>query len=367
MKIEFAFQPGQWPFWLALAAGVLALIYFLLSRADAFRAGRLHAFVEAHLAPRLLEGYDARLQRPLRWCILAGTAFLMLAFAQPKWGQGVLALGREGRDVLILLDTSESMNAANPAPTRLAKARQKIESLVEGLPADRVGLIAFSGSAVVSCPLTLDHAHFKNALLGVDTNTIDEEGTNIEAALNTAAQVFEEDAKKSGEDSRQSRAIVLISDGEQVSGDAIARAAALKDIASVYVIGIGDPNGALVNYPEYNMYHEVRQGLPTPSERQHLSTLDEESLARIATEGQGTYVRVTPDNSDVDVLLKAFESLSSRAVSGDLRFNLLNRYQWPLSVAVAFFALEGLWIVLMAPIRHWWLRRQHAREGSAHA
>jgi Ca-activated chloride channel family protein len=365
MKIEFAFQPGQWPLWVALGVGVLALIYFLLARADAFRARRLHAFVEAHLAPRLLEGYDVRLQRPLRWCILLGTAFLLLAFAQPKWGQGILALGREGRDVLILLDTSESMNAANPAPTRLAKARQKIESLIEELPADRVGLVAFSGSAVVSCPLTLDHAHLKNALLGVDTNTIDEEGTNIEAALNTAARVFQEDAEKSGEDSRQSRAIVLISDGEQVSGDAVARAAALKDIASVYVIGIGDPNGALVNYPEYNMYHESRGGLPTPSERQHLSKLDETSLGRIATEGQGMYVRVTPDNTDVGLLLQAFEGLSSRAVSGDLRFNLVNRYQWPLAVAIAFFAMEGLWLVLMAPVRHWWLRRQLAREVAA--
>lgn len=364
MKIEFAFPTGQWPLWLALACGAVALVYWLLWRADAARARRLHAFVEAHLAPRVLEGYSARLQRPLRWCAVGGTAFLLLALAQPKWGQGVLALGREGRDVLVLLDTSESMNAANPAPSRMAKAHQKIESLLEELPADRVGLVAFSGGAVLSCPLTLDHAHFTNAMLGVDTNTIDKEGTDIEAALETAASVFREDAEKSGEDAPSSRAVVLISDGEQVSGDAVAKAAALKDVATVHVIGIGDPNGAIVNYPQYNMQYGVA---PRGRDLQHVSRLDEDTLSRLAAATGGTYVRVTPDNSDIATISAALNALSSRAVSGDLRFNLVNRYQWPLALAIACFAFEGLWLVLMAPVRAWWIRRRAPVEEAARA
>jgi len=362
MSLQFAFPNGQWPLWFALGVGVLIALHFALRYLDSLRERRLHAFVEAKLAPRLLEGYDHRLRRPLHWALMVGVAALLLAFAQPQWGQGVVNMGREGRDILVLLDTSESMNAANPAPTRLAKARQKVESLLERLPGDRVGLIAFSGGTALSCPLTLDHAHLRNALLNVDTNTIDEEGTNIEAALNTAAETFQEEAERTGEDTRQSRAILLISDGEQVAGDAIAKAKELGAVATVCVLGIGDPNGAQVEYPNFNL----RYGAVPPNRAPHLSKLDEESLAKIATEGQGTYVRATADDRDVEHIVSAMQSLSSRAVSGELRFNLVNRYQWPLAVAVLCFMLEGLWLVLMPYARDRWQRRQRAKEDIAY-
>lgn len=362
MSFGFAFPNGQLPLWIALGAVVVGLCYYVLHRMDLARAARLHRFVEASLAPRLLEGYDVRLQRPLRWCALLGLVFLLIAFAQPKWGQGMLALGREGRDVLILLDTSESMNAPNPAPTRLVKARQKIESLIERLPGDRIGLVAFSGGSSLACPLTLDHAHFRNALTNVDTDTIDEEGTNIADAMATAEKTFAEDAKKGGDESKSSRAIVLISDGEQLSGDAVDKARALSGVASIYVLGIGDPNGAMVPYPQYNLAHGS-----VPNDRSpHLSKLDEETLAKIATEGQGVYVRATPDNADIDHLAQGMQSLSSRAVEGELRFNLVDRYQWPLAVAIACFAMEGLWLVLLPTVRVWWLRRRREREESAY-
>lgn len=363
MSFQFAFPNSQWPIWL-LVGGVLLLgLHLGLRRFDVLRARRLHAFVESALAPRLLEGYDARLHRPLRWLALLGSAFLLLALAQPKWGQGLLSLGREGRDILILLDTSESMNAANPAPTRLAKAQQKIESLLERIPGDRVGLVAFSGGSALSCPLTLDHAHFKNALMGVDTDSIEEEGTNIADALDTAANTFQEDAAKSKEDSHQSRAVVLISDGEQVSGDAVDKARAIgANTASIYVLGIGDPNGALVSFPQLNF----QMGAAPRNMSPHLSKLDEETLGKIASEGQGMYVRATPDDSDVDKITGALESLTSRAVSGELRFNLVDRYQWPLGVAILCFALEGLWLVLMPTVRDWWARRLRAREEAVH-
>lgn len=362
MSFQFAFPMGQWPVWAGLGVVCLVALHLGLRYLDGLRDKRLHAFVEAALAPRLLEGFDHRLRRPLHWLLMVGLAALLLAFAQPQWGQGVIALGREGRDVLVLLDTSESMNAANPAPSRLAKARQKIESLLDQLPGDRVGLIAFSGGTALSCPLTLDHAHLRNALLAVDTNTIDEEGTNIEAALQAAADTFQEEAERSGEDNRQSRAVILISDGEQVSGDAIAKAQALGKMATVCVLGIGDPNGALVEYPNFNL----RYGAEPPNRAPHLSKLDEDSLAKVATEGQGTYVRATSDDRDVDHIVSAMQSLSSRAVSGELRFNMVNRYQWPLAVALLSFMLEGLWLVLMPLVRDRWSRRRRAKEDIAY-
>lgn len=362
MSLQFAFPFGSWPLWLALGVACLVLLHLGLRHLDKLRDRRLHAFVEAKLAPRLLEGYDHRLRRPLHWLLLVGTAALLLAFAQPKWGQGLVNIGREGRDVLVLLDTSESMNAVNPAPSRLAKARQKIESLLERLPGDRVGLIAFSGGTVLSCPLTLDHAHLRNALLAVDTNTIDLEGTNIASALNTAAETFRDEAERSDSESRSARAVVLISDGEQVSGDAISAAKALGEMATVCVMGLGDPNGAQVEYPRFNL----RYGAQPPNPAPHLSKLDEDTLMKVATEGQGTYVRATADDRDVEHIVTALSALSSRAVSGELRFNLVNRYQWPLAVAVLAFMLEGLWLVLIPTVRDRLARRRRAKEDIAY-
>ena len=110
----------------------------------------------------------------------------------------------------------------------------------------------------------------------------------------------------------------------------------------------------------------LRYGAVPPSRAPHLSKLDEESLAKIATEGQGTYVRATADDRDVEHIVSAMQSLSSRAVSGELRFNLVNRYQWPLAVAVLCFMLEGLWLVLMPYARDRWQRRQRAKEDIAY-
>lgn len=139
---------------------------------------------------------------------------------------------------------------------RLAKARQKIESLLERLPGIRIGLVAFSGGSALSCPLTLDHAHFKNALLAVDTNTIDEEGTNIADALALAKQTFQEDVEKGGEDNKQSRAVLLISDGEQISGDAVSQRviSARWPQSMFWALAI---RCVIANYPEWNRANRV--------------------------------------------------------------------------------------------------------------
>jgi len=361
--IAFAFRSGQLPLWALVGVALLAGIVWLLRRLDRVREARLHRFVESGLAPRLLEGYDARLRRPLFWFTLLGAAMLLLTFAQPHWGQSFIPISKSGRDILFLLDLSESMNAANPAPSRLVKARQKIESLIERMPADRVGLVAFSGNAALQCPLTLDHGFFRSILDAVDTDTLTEEGTDIEAAFDEAQRVFEEDVKEYGAENREGRAIVLISDGEQVSGDAVTAARRAGSDAAIYVMGIGDPNGAVIAYPELNR----AQGVAGRDMSPHLSKLDEETLAKIATESGGIYVRATPDDSDVARLTREMENLAARAVSGEVRFSMVNRYRWPLTLAFACFALEGLWLVLLPHVRQWRMTRAASQNGEQDA
>jgi len=363
MDVRFAFPLSQLPIWLAVGLAGVAALFLALRALEARRRQRLGRFVEAKLAPRLLAGYDARVRRPLFWLTVLGFAFLGLAFAQPRWGQSWQDVDRGSRDVLLLVDTSESMNAVNPLPNRLERARQEVQALLELCPSDRFGLIPFSGNAVVQCPLTLDHAYLRSVLKGMNTDMLSEEGTDIAAALWLAADTFEADAEQSGGGEAYNRAIVLISDGEQVSGDAVAMAREIAEYATIYVIGIGDPEGAEVVFPQW-MKSRVR----VPGEETHLSKLAEDTLSEVALRGGGIYVRSKADTEDVAALTSAMENLRARAVEGELRFRQVNRYRWPLAAAFALLAAEGLWVVLMPVIRRRWTepRRARAKEEAAH-
>jgi len=361
MDVRFAFPLSQWPWWLLGGCGIVGVLALGLHLLEGRRQARLYRFVEASLAPRLLVDYDAAVRRPLFWLPVIGLAMLALSLAQPHWGSSWVEVTRGGRDILVLLDTSESMNAEDPSPSRLERARQKIESMLELCPADRFGLVAFSGDAVLQCPFTLDHAYFRAVLRALSTDSVSLEGTNIAAALHEAAKVFEEDVRGDGEDGRHARAILLLSDGEQGIGDAVRAAGRLGRYAGLYVIGIGSPQGAVVTFPDWLGEY----GRPVEAGTEHLSPLDEESLIAVAEAGQGVYVRTTPHNADVNHLHQEWETLSARAVSGELRFRLVNRYRWPLCAAALCFAGEGLWLVLMPITRRRRMRRNARLEREA--
>jgi Ca-activated chloride channel family protein len=349
--MQSLFSQDQWQFWLPAALAALAALAWILRWYERRRKLRLHRVVEAQLAPRLLYGYDARVRQPLFWLTLLGVAALLAALAQPRWGETWVEVEKRSRDVLVLLDVSESMNAPDPKPTRLQRARQKIESLVEMAPADRFGLIAYAGASELQCPLTLDHNYFRAVLDAVDTNTLSAEGTDLAAALREAVAVFEEDAK-SGQGGEGSRAILIVSDGEVVSGSTVQAAARAREVADVFALAIGSEEGATVMRPDW-----MRNAMGGATERTHHSTLDAATLQGVVSASDG-FTMLTGDNSDIARLFGQFDSLSARSVSGTLRERMTNRYQWPLALAMVCFAGEGLWIVLMPHLRTWRMRKR---------
>ncbi len=357
MNIQFAISPAQAPLWIGVSIVLLVLTFLGLRWSDRRRRARLAALIDASLAPRLLEGYSERIRRPLAWLTILGLVALMLTFAQPRWGRSWVNVARQSRDILVLLDTSESMNAQNPLPTRLERARQKVQSLLDLCPGDRFGLIAFSGEAATEVPLTLDLNYYRASLNTITTDTLSIEGTDITAALREARRVFDEDAKKSGKEGVNSRIVIIVTDGEQTSGDDLAEAAKMRDYATVYVLGIGDPKGATVTFPAW-MQRYTRL---SEDQKTHVSRLDEENLKKLATDSGGAYARISPDDSDVKFIREELEKVQSRAASDKMRYNLINRYRWPLGAALFCFMAEGLWVVLMPWIRAYRLRREGAR------
>ena len=361
--MDFGFVlPYKELIWWALAAvAALAGIYAVLRGLERFRMRRLERFIELKLAPRLFFGHDDRLRRPFLWLPLLGFVFGSIALAQPHWGRSWEEVHRRSHDVLIVLDISESMRAENPLPNRLERAKQKLFAILDRSPGDRFGLIAFSGTAETMCPLTLDKGYFRSVLSAVDTDSISMEGTDIAAALNKCVEIFKELDKESEGSRESSRSILLISDGESVSGDAIAAAKIAGSYARVFVIGVGDPDGTLISYTDPLGRKTTAMAGAAP----HVSKLDEKTLGRIAVAGRGAYARSTPDNSDIDEIYGLIERMAVTTASGEVHRRLMNRYQWPLALAVLCFAGEGLWCVLLPYIRRTDAKREGAQLASA--
>lgn len=359
MNFGFAFPLNQLHWWIGLGVGVLVALAFVLRGLELRRGTRLAQFVDVRLAPRLLIGHDVRFRKPLLWLTLLGFGFLGLTFAQPRWGQAWEKIHRRSHDIIICLDTSESMRAENPAPNRLERAKQEIVALLDRAPGDQFGLVAFSGTAELMCPLTLDHGYFKSVLSAIDTNSISLEGTDIAAALNECMEAFRSEEEEWEDVPHDSRAIVLLSDGEEVAGDAVAFASDVSRVARIIVIGIGDPRGAEVAYVD----PFGRQSRLSALNKPHLSRLDEKTLQRIAAEGRGGYIRSGASNRDVEEVYGFIEQLSTRDAEGDVRLQLVNRFQWPLALAIACFVGEGLWLVLLPRFRDWRMVRDPGDEG----
>ena len=145
----------------------------------------------------------------------------------------------KGIDLLIAVDVSKSMLARDIKPNRLERVKLSISNLIGDLKGDRVGLIAFAGSAFLQCPLTLDHQAFINTLKNLEIGTIKRGGTNLAAPINEAARSFSDDDRD--------KFLILVSDGEDLEGEGLKRAKeANKEGIKIFTIGIGSEEGARI-------------------------------------------------------------------------------------------------------------------------
>ena len=270
-----------------------------------------------------------------RWkavLFVTGILFLSLALAQPRWGFEWRQVKRKGVDVFVVLDVSKSMLTEDVRPNRLTQAKFAVEDLLAKLRGDRVGLIAFAGTAFVQCPLTVDYEAFRLALREADPHIIPRGGTAIAAALRTALKAFE-----AGEGS--DRAIVIITDGEATEGDAVAAA---EDVAKagvrIYAIGVGSVEGELIPIREDGKGMEFlkdREGKVVKSR------LDEETLQQLALKTQGIYVRSAAGDFGMETVYeKGITQLQRKAHEERLQKKYFERFQWPLGIGLVLLVIE---------------------------
>ena len=279
----FRFEDSTY-LWLLIVVPILAVVRLVVWRQ---RKSKLRKFGDPELLRRLMP--DASDYRPTVkfWLLMAALALLIVTLARPQMGSKVSHEKRNGIEIIIAMDISNSMKAEDVVPSRVDKSKLMVENLVDHFTTDKVGLVVFAGDAFVQLPITSDYVSAKMFLQNITPSLINTQGTDIAKALTVSMRSFTQQDK-------MGKAIVLITDGEDHEGGALeaAKAAAKKGI-NVFILGVGDPKGAPI--PTGN------GGYMTDNTGQTvLSALNEKMCREVAQAGSGMYIHVdnTSDAQD---------------------------------------------------------------------
>jgi Ca-activated chloride channel family protein len=322
------------PYWLLLG---LAACLFLLWRYQRFnrqQRAALAQFVSPRLFPKLIASVSSSRRKLKQGLFIAGVACLFIALARPQAGSRWEEVHRKGIELLVAIDTSKSMLTQDVKPDRLERAKLAVNDLVDNLNGDGIGLLAFAGDAFLECPITLDYDAFRESLDSLDTSTVPRGGTDIGGAIGEAQAVL--DARPGNQ-----KILVLITDGEDLGGDAVTAAqAAAKDGIKIFTVGVGTSAGELIPVPGPNGGTDFARD---PSGQFVKSRLDETTLKQIAAATGGMY---EPLGQEGQGLTTIYDQGLSRFTRHDLASRrtkvYIEQFQWPLLAGMLCFMSELL-------------------------
>lgn len=252
-------------------------------------------------------------------------SFLVIAWANPQIGTRLEEVKREGVDVIIALDVSNSMNAEDIKPNRLERAKQSISRLIDQLENDRIGIIIFAGHAYVQLPITSDYAAAKLFLSTIDSDIIPTQGTAIGAAIELSMKSY------AGQDNKH-KALIIITDGENHEDDAIEAATkANEEGIIIHTIGFGSPDGAPI--PVYRNGVQVDY-IKDQEGNTVLTKLNELNLERIAAEGKGQYIRATNNDDGLSRILGQIAGMEKKTFGIKQFTGYEDRFQYFLLAAL---------------------------------
>lgn len=212
------------------------------------------------------------------WLLMASVALIIVMLARPQMGSKIQREKRNGIEIIIAMDISNSMMAEDVVPSRLQKSKMMVENLIDHFSNDKIGLIVFAGDAFVQLPITSDYVSAKMFLQNIDPSLIATQGTDIAEALNLSMNSFTQ--------SKVGKAIVLITDGEDHEGGAVEAAKAAHDKGmNVFILGVGDAKGAPIptgdgGYMKDNTGNTV------------MTRLNEDMCKEVTAAGKGKYIHV---------------------------------------------------------------------------
>jgi Ca-activated chloride channel family protein len=310
--------------------GMVAIFYWSLK----IKRNRLTLLTSHQLLSKLTPNWSLK-QQILKFSLFGlGIIFLFLGLARPQWGSEKRKTQPAGIDILIALDVSKSMLARDVRPNRLERVKLSINNLLDRVEGDRLGLIAFSGSAFLQCPLTLDHQAFTKTLNDLQVGIIKRPGTDLSRPIEEAIHSFSKDDTD--------RFLILLSDGEDLEGKGLKQAKeAAKDGVRIYTIGIGAKGGARI--PMDPLGQSARNFLRDPQGQTVITKLDENSLRAIADASQGKYFSLGPTGEGLAKVLGILQTIGQQKKREQLSTELpIDRYRLFVFIGFLFLCLEML-------------------------
>jgi Ca-activated chloride channel homolog len=312
------------PAWLLvwIAVPIMAVAAFLFGR---FRRKEWDAFSAERLRGKLVKN-----AHPLpRWLafgmLLAAVVAMVFAMARPQGNEGEKVEKTKGRNVMIALDLSRSMNVTDVNPDRLSQAKILIYELLDSMEGDRIGLVGFAGTPLLAAPLTIDHEAVRETVEQIDGSWVSTGGSDISSAVQMATQTLKETGQKTN-------ALILISDGEENSGELDAVIADAESAGVViFAVGLGTTDGGFVPHPDFQDGYLVDR-----SGSKVLSQLQPDVLKNLASETGGRYV-IAGKGADIPGMVKLMvQGMDVFEMEGGKRKVVIEFYQWALMPGIFF-------------------------------
>lgn len=300
--------------WLLLAVPAITIFYIYTSIR---RKQELKAYGNPALLASLMP--DVSGVKPLVKLMVQMAALVALCFviAGPQFGSKLETVKKQGVEIMIALDVSNSMLAKDITPNRLEKSKQMLSRLVDQLKNDKIGLIVFAGDAFTQLPITSDFVSAKMLMSSINPGMVSAQGTSIGAAINLAVRSFTPNESSD-------KAIIIITDGENHEGNAeeAAKAAVARGM-KVNVIGVGTTQGAPIpdDSGNPNSFRKDKQGNVV------VSALNEEMAKQIAAAGQGIYVRIDNSNGALRAILQEIKNMNQTELESRVYSDYDDRFQ----------------------------------------
>jgi Ca-activated chloride channel family protein len=291
----------------------------------------LHEFISPVAAERMVVRGGREIDFFKSALLLLALAFIILAMARPQWGERFENLDIRGLEIVFLLDTSNSMNAGDLQPSRLEVAKNLIATIVDALKTDLVSQINFAAVAYVQCPLTMDYEAFKLMAMASRVSPAEEQGTDFARGFDLALRVF----KKTR---HNQKLLVLITDGEDLENnwpDSLQQLQ--KEKITIFTVGVGIPAGAPI--PVLDAEGKTVDWKKDVQGNIVKSQLDEGTLIRIASAGQGQYYRLSAA-AGIEPFIRILKTVERTLLSQKVKSKRIDRFQYPLLLAVLLLVVE---------------------------